>query len=164
MGAFLLIFSILFSTTLRYLLSNRHLVFLGSISFSMYLLHATLMRTILAWVMFGVLPQPSIFPNVAVDEIDAVVVRVVELNTPSTLMIVKGLVFATWMMSLICFSVVWRDRVDGFSVEFARSIEDIMSGRSENYVPRLELLLYRSTGTKEKGVIEEVKEVSTAIV
>lgn len=123
-----------------------------------------MMRTVLAWIMFGVLPQPSIFPNVAVDELDSVVVRVVKLNTPSTLMGVKGVIFASWMMLLISVSTVWRDRVDGFSVDFARSIEDIMSGRRDACVPRLELRLYRNMESKEKGIIEEVKEISAAIV
>ena len=160
-GAFLLITSILFSPALQHLLSNRHLVFLGSISFSMYLLHATMMRTVLAWIVFGLLPSPTIFPNVAVDELDSVVVRVVELNTPSTVMGAKGIVFALWMMLLIFISTIWRDRVDGFSIEFARSVEDIMSGRRSICMPRIGRLLSRNMG--DKGIIDEVKEVSIAI-
>jgi len=121
----------------------------------MYLLHATMMRTVLAWAMFGILPGPTIFPNVAVDELDSVVVRVVEFKTPITLMVVKGVVFASWMMLLIFISATWRDRVDGFSIEFARSVEDIMSGRG-SVMPRIEEFLSRNTVDKENVIIEEV--------
>jgi len=113
------------------------------------------MRTVLAWIMFGILLRPTTIPNVAVDELDSVVVRVVNFNTPSTLMVVKGLVFTSWMVLLIFIAAVWRDRVDGFSIEFAKSVEDIMSGRRSNYMPRIEGFVARNLRDKENGSIQE---------
>jgi len=53
LGAQILCTSILLSQDLQNLLSGRFLAYLGSVSFSLYLLHGTLMRTVLAWMTFG---------------------------------------------------------------------------------------------------------------
>lgn len=55
-GALLLCFAILCSPHLRRMLSVEPLRWLGRISFPIYLLHATVMRTVLAWFVF--LGQP----------------------------------------------------------------------------------------------------------
>jgi hypothetical protein len=67
-GAQMLCASIMLSPELKNLLSGRVLAYLGSASFSLYLLHGTLMRTVLAWMTFGpailsgrALVQPSQF-------------------------------------------------------------------------------------------------------
>lgn len=52
-GAQLLCLSVQVSPDLRHQLSNHFFTFLGSISFSMYLLHGPLMRSVLAWMTFG---------------------------------------------------------------------------------------------------------------
>lgn len=52
-GAQILCFSIMISPELRKALSGKLCLFLGSISFSMYLLHGPLMRSVLAWMAFG---------------------------------------------------------------------------------------------------------------
>ena len=59
-GAFagiLLIISILFSPLLQRYLSNRYFLFLGSISFPLYLLHGTFIRIPLQWAIIWVLPR-----------------------------------------------------------------------------------------------------------
>lgn len=51
-GSQLLVFTVIISPHLRRVLSHPVLLWLGKISFPMYLLHGTLMRSIFAWMMF----------------------------------------------------------------------------------------------------------------
>lgn len=52
-GAQFLCFSIQLSPELKSFFSRPSFTFLGGISFSMYLLHGPLMRSVLAWMVFG---------------------------------------------------------------------------------------------------------------
>jgi hypothetical protein len=52
-GAQILCFSIFYSPSMRRALSNRFLLWLGSISYPLYLLHGTLMRSVLAWFLYA---------------------------------------------------------------------------------------------------------------
>src|SRR5438552_9182706 len=52
-----LIFSILFSATLQRFLSHRYFVFLGNISFPLYLIHGTFIRIPLQWAVIWMLPR-----------------------------------------------------------------------------------------------------------
>jgi peptidoglycan/LPS O-acetylase OafA/YrhL len=51
-GAQILCYSICFSHSLRQALSQKFLVWLGGVSYSLYLLHGPLMRSVLAWLVF----------------------------------------------------------------------------------------------------------------
>lgn len=51
-GAQILCFSILFSPSMRALLSNRYLQWLGGISYPLYLLHGPLMRSVMTYMLF----------------------------------------------------------------------------------------------------------------
>ncbi|KAI5288855.1 hypothetical protein KEM54_004782 [Ascosphaera aggregata] len=53
LGSNILCASILYSSSLRNLLSHRFCTWLGSNSFSIYLLHGILIRTVLTWITFG---------------------------------------------------------------------------------------------------------------
>ncbi|KAK2738378.1 hypothetical protein FQN57_007055 [Myotisia sp. PD_48] len=53
LGAQVLCFSVMYSPHMRQVLSTAWLKWLGGLSFSIYLLHGPLMRTVLAWVVFG---------------------------------------------------------------------------------------------------------------
>jgi hypothetical protein len=129
-GAFSLILSIQFSPIIRQMLSHRHLLFLGSISFPMYLLHSPLMRSILTWVKFGLLPHSA----------DAMMQHVSGPNREYTApvkaygvdllwTVVNWVAYGLWMALLIYVCVVWRDRVDVLCVEFARWTEEVMLGK-----------------------------------
>ncbi|KAJ4387433.1 hypothetical protein N0V93_008025 [Gnomoniopsis smithogilvyi] len=50
---------VLLSPTLQRLLSNRYLLFLGRMSFAVYLLHGTLLKTTLVWMIYGVQTLPD---------------------------------------------------------------------------------------------------------
>jgi len=126
-GASLLTLSILFSPTLRLGLSYHHLLFLGSVSFSMYLLHATMMRTLLAWVLYGLLPLPLQAEMVERDESNS---QIAEISVSLRFMwsIVEATVFILWMGLLIRVSAIWRNRVDSYSINLAKWLEQVMAG------------------------------------
>jgi hypothetical protein len=52
-GGILLVASIIISPHARWLLSRKPLKWLGKVSFAIYLVHGTIVRTVFAWVMFG---------------------------------------------------------------------------------------------------------------
>ena len=52
-GAQILCYSVCFSPSLRHALSQKFLLWLGGVSYSLYLLHGPLMRSVLAWLVFG---------------------------------------------------------------------------------------------------------------
>jgi peptidoglycan/LPS O-acetylase OafA/YrhL len=58
-GAQMLCLGILFNPTAKRVLSNPLLCWLGKVSFAIYLTHAPLLRTILAWMVFGLSTPPS---------------------------------------------------------------------------------------------------------
>jgi peptidoglycan/LPS O-acetylase OafA/YrhL len=52
-GAQILCYSVCFSASLRQAMSQKFLLWLGGASYSLYLLHGPLMRSVLAWLIFG---------------------------------------------------------------------------------------------------------------
>ena len=52
-GSQMIIFGVAMSTTAQNLLSGRYLLWMGSQGFYVYLIHAPLIRTVLAWMVFG---------------------------------------------------------------------------------------------------------------
>ncbi|KAF3492268.1 uncharacterized protein GIQ15_01785 [Arthroderma uncinatum] len=53
LGAQLLCFGVMYSPQMRQVLSHKWLHWIGGLSFAIYLLHGMLMRTVLAWIVFG---------------------------------------------------------------------------------------------------------------
>lgn len=58
-GLELITLGTLLSPTLQRLLSNRYLLFLGRMSFAVYLLHGTLLKTMLVWMVYGMETLPD---------------------------------------------------------------------------------------------------------
>lgn len=52
-GAQILCFSILYSPPMRRALSSKYLQWIGGLSYATYLIHGTLMRTVMTWLIFG---------------------------------------------------------------------------------------------------------------
>lgn len=59
LGLELLSAGVLLSPALQRALSSRYLLFLGRMSFAVYLLHGPLMRTTLVWMLYGVQTPPD---------------------------------------------------------------------------------------------------------
>ncbi|KAL8816502.1 MAG: hypothetical protein Q9223_004499 [Gallowayella weberi] len=58
MGADLLATGVMFNPTAKKILSHRFLCWMGKLSWPVYLLHGTLIRTVLTWVLFGASVRP----------------------------------------------------------------------------------------------------------
>jgi len=54
LGLIFIALGIHFSTSVKDVLANRYLLWFGKNSFAVYLLHGTLLRTVLVWMLFGV--------------------------------------------------------------------------------------------------------------
>src|SRR5271169_3806950 len=104
-AAVLIIFSIQFSPILNRILSNRVLVFYGGISFPLYLIHGFMMRSLLSWVVFGLLDQTS-------------AMRIV----------FNPIAFALWISLVTYMAAKWRDLVGGKTMEFALWLEGVTLG------------------------------------
>jgi hypothetical protein len=48
------------SDSIKWVLSNKYLLWAGKNSFAVYLLHGTLLRTILVWMLYGITAPPDI--------------------------------------------------------------------------------------------------------
>jgi peptidoglycan/LPS O-acetylase OafA/YrhL len=105
--------SIMSSSILRRVLTHRHVLFLGGISFPMYLLHPFLLRTILAWVVFGLIP------NVFGEAVG--IIKVISV-------VLTFLAYVLWMVFLVYLSTVWKNRVDTACILVANWAEQILTG------------------------------------
>lgn len=104
-AAVLIVFSIQFSPILNRILCNRLLVFYGGISFPLYLIHGFMMRSLLSWVVFGLLDQTS-----------------------ATRFIFNPIAFALWISLVTYMATKWRDWVGGKTMQFALALEELTLG------------------------------------
>jgi peptidoglycan/LPS O-acetylase OafA/YrhL len=117
------IFAIHFSPILRKFLSHPYAVFLGSISFPMYLIHSFMMRSFATWVMYGLLPSaPGLIARYGVG------------RPPIGFQVIIGglvdvLALSGCLALLMYLSTVWRDRLDSLCVSFAWWVEQVMTGK-----------------------------------
>ena len=58
LGVDLVIFAIYISPSTKTFLSSHFLLWLGKQSFAVYLIHGTLLRTVLCWMLYGITGQP----------------------------------------------------------------------------------------------------------
>jgi len=63
LGLTFLALGIHFSDLIKVLLSNKYLLWLGKNSFAVYLLHGTLLRTVLVWMEYGFVRPADIVNN-----------------------------------------------------------------------------------------------------
>ncbi|QDS74981.1 hypothetical protein FKW77_005278 [Venturia effusa] len=118
-GAQILCASILVSQDLRHMLSGQILAYLGGISFSLYLLHGTLMRTVLAWMTFG--------PAVLSDG---------DLVQPSGFYAQPGdwwfvLLIPLFLVFLMAAVHVWSVKVEPIFARATKKLEDLVTGGRE---------------------------------
>jgi len=117
LGAQLLCFSIYFNNDLRTFFSIRPFTYLGDISFSIYLLHGTLMRSVLAWSAFG--PQWL----AGVDPVEGKIPMPGHLHL---LLVIPYFIFVT-----IWVSVWWTRKVEPLFQQATSIFQDIALGHSE---------------------------------
>jgi hypothetical protein len=125
-GSWLFIFAIHFSPTLRHFLSYPSFVFLGSISFGMYLIHGFLMRSTLVWIIYGFLPETEGWVRRVGGH-----GQLSEHRFRLVWDILNSIIFILWMFPLVYLSKLWRDRVDPFCIKFAQWGEQVLLGKRE---------------------------------
>lgn len=125
----LLVFSIHFSHVLATIFSCPPVVFLGSISYAMYLLHTMTIRTILAWIIYGIIPESG---RLAMRPESGVPFQRSILWT-----LVTVVVLCLWAALLLYICTLWRDNVDKWFGNFAEMAEEIVTGKRTVVVPSI---------------------------
>lgn len=118
-GAQVLCASILVSQDLRQLLSGQILAYLGGISFSLYLLHGTLMRTVLAWMTFG----PAILSGR-----DLVQPNGFYAQPSNGWFLIILPIFLVFLMAAVH---IWSVKVEPIFARATKKLEDLVTGGKE---------------------------------
>ena len=119
-GAQLLTFTIIMSPHLRRALSHSWLLFLGQISFPLYLLHGSFMRSILAWLLFA---QQNLQ---RVEEDGKQYMRY-----PLPGLLTFAIVLPIFITILLSASHLWAVKVEPWFGWITRKAEDIMFGKED---------------------------------
>jgi len=124
LGAQLLILTCVLSPHLRRMLSQRYFLWLGKISFPLYLLHGSIMRTVLAWLLFS----------------RSQLVEVQEQSGQQTLVLMKYPIpgYTMFFISLPIFFVIlfslthiWAQKVEPYFGIITKLAEDLMFGKKQ---------------------------------
>lgn len=115
----LLILAIFFSPSTREFLSNRLLLWLGKQSFAVYLIHGTMLRTTLCWMLYGISGQPWEGPEAPTDaqHDDWLPLRppwVVAVSIP------------IWIGLVYLVAALWTAYVDAFCASLTQKLERAM--------------------------------------
>jgi hypothetical protein len=124
----------------------------------MYLLHGILLRSLLVWLLYGLIPQESTIERAQMNE-KGQIVTITERAPPAYIWtLAKPIVFLIWFGILIGLSVVWRNKVDSMNSRLTRAMEEILTGkrplwqRRETVVVKdLHELETLENGEREKG-------------
>lgn len=104
-------------------LSGRHLLFLGRMSFAVYLLHGPLMRTTLAWMLYGVHAPP---PAAAAAE---------RLAYPGGLALIAWQV--VWLPMLYGVASLWMAYVDPWCEKMTNGLVEYVKLEASEKMPVL---------------------------
>ncbi|KAL8699483.1 MAG: hypothetical protein Q9224_001389 [Gallowayella concinna] len=120
-GAQVLTFTVVMSPHLRRALGHRWFLWLGKISFPLYLLHGSFMRSILAWMLFS---------RQHLTEIEEEGHKYTRYPLPGRLTFV--VVMPIFMLLLFTATHFWAIKVEPHFGKITKMAEDIMFGKSEH--------------------------------
>ena len=123
-GAALLCFTVIMSPHLRMILSRRPLLWLGKISFPLYLLHGSFMRSILAWLIFA--RQHLIEMEERNGAETYVVMKYPLPNFPTFLV-----VFPIFLPILFFSTHIWANKIEPHFGAITKVAEEICFGKRE---------------------------------
>ena len=112
-------------------------MFLGSISFPLFLLHGIFIRLPLQWAVIHILPRLA---SDAVDrfEIEGVDKEGVELMCHSwSCKFAAAIVFSVWFAMLLGGCLLWKKYVDTFAIWCSRRAEEILMGMPKEVKPEV---------------------------
>lgn len=119
-GIDMIILAIFFSPSTKDFLSSRLLLWLGKQSFAVYLVHGTLLRTVLCWMLYGITAQPWA-PKF--DEKG-------EFAEPPWIPIrgpwVVGIAIPVWIGIVYVCAAAWTKYVDSFCARVTQWLEGVM--------------------------------------
>jgi len=126
-GLELISLGIVFSHTAKEALSSRFLLFLGKNSFAVYLLHGTLLRIVLCWLLFG-----TRLPLDVSDEAGQQVP-----GAPLKIRGVPGQVIAlsTWFVLLYALANRWTVWVDPICARWTARLEKLVFEEEKSVLP-----------------------------
>jgi hypothetical protein len=128
-GTTVLLFSIVLSPFLRKLFSHPRLVFLGSISYAIYVLHSTLIHSLLTWLILGLIPQAWEHIEIMYSEEGQKIWVIREVW--SLWMVVEFVVLALCTGGLVWAAYLWKRWVEGCCFMFSGYIYDVAMGKRE---------------------------------
>ena len=141
-GAALLVFSIIISPHARMMLSSTPLRMLGKISFPIYLLHGTFLRSLLAWIMFAGKAVTTIEERQA----DGTVETSQRIPLPGTARTAVAVVIS--MSACLVVSYWWTERVEPWFGWITKVAEERMMGKGEGGGPLKSPLPYRENSPR----------------
>lgn len=115
LGVDLIILAIFFSPSTREFLSNRLLLWFGKQSFAVYLVHGTMLRVILCWMLYGISGQPWEGEEAMTDD-DR---DWLPLRPPW----VVGISIPVWIGLVYAVAAAWTAYVDPFCASMTAKIE-----------------------------------------
>ena len=124
-GCMVLIIGIIISPHARRLLSRKPLIWLGKVSFPIYLLHGTFMRSLLAWFTFaGQTPAPFEIPAA-----EGETTTIYRYPQPGNFRILFSI--AVSMGCMLAGSHYWAKNVEPVFGKITKKAEEIMFGKGD---------------------------------
>ena len=128
LSGILLILSIIFNPSLQEILSKPIFIFLGSISFPMYLLHGTFIRTILVWAFYGFLNGRPEVGRGSAETVDLVNFSASQYSSNHWVISATIICLASAAL-LVTICNIWKNTVDKFAIKNSRWVEEVGNGK-----------------------------------
>jgi hypothetical protein len=129
LGVDLIIFAIYISPSTKDFLSNRLLLWLGKQSFAVYLVHGTLLRTVLCWMLYGITGQPwdgDIVDGNGLPILDEDGEPLHPHWIPIRAPWVVGISIPAWIVLVYICASLWTSYVDPFCAKMTQKLEKLM--------------------------------------
>lgn len=116
LGIDMIILAIYLSPTTKEFLSNRLLLWLGKQSFAVYLIHGTMLRVVLCWMLYGISGQPWNGREAGTDDERD---DWLPLRSP----VVVGISIPVWIGLVYICAAAWTAYVDPFCARMTAKLE-----------------------------------------
>lgn len=118
LGVDMLILAIFFSPSTKAFLSNRLLLWLGKQSFAVYLVHGTMLRVVLCWMLYGISGEPWEGGEAMTDDNR----DWLPLRPPW----IVGLSIPVWIALVYAVATAWTAYVDTFCASMTAKLERVV--------------------------------------